>query len=432
MAKIIIHAFEAYEVEFERSGKVFDPSQVKALLDGVAASGVTDLVVMSHGWNNDMKEARALYSGWLASLRASVDDPACPVKLAGRKIAFAGVLWPSKRFTDDELIPGGGAASLEDERAELARKIDGLKTLYTTKGERAELAKLKKLLPKLETEASARRAFVDTLRGLVTDGPDEEGDTTAQFFKLPGQEVFEKLATGSGRKKSRPADEGGAAGLGDFFRNAWDAARNVLNCGTYYEMKARAGLVGSLGLHSVLEKLQARSPSVRIHLVGHSFGGRVVASAADGPDHVSKLRISSMTLLQAAFSHNGFAKKFDGKRNGFFRAVLADARIDGPILVTHTKNDKAVGVAYPLASRLNGDDAAGLGDRDDVYGGIGSNGAVKTPESIALKLLPANASYSFAKNKLYNLEAGKFVKSHGDVAGRQVAYATLCAIAGKP
>ena len=29
--------------------------------------------------------------------------------------------------------------------------------------------------------------------------------------------------------------------------------------------------------------------------------------------------------------------------------VLGDRRISGPMLITHTKNDKAVGIAYPLA-----------------------------------------------------------------------------------
>ena len=34
-----------------------------------------------------------------------------------------------------------------------------------------------------------------------------------------------------------------------------------------------------------------------------------------------------------------------------------------------TKNDKAVGLAYPLASRINGDKAAAFGDEHDVFGG---------------------------------------------------------------
>ena len=66
-----------------------------------------------------------------------------------------------------------------------------------------------------------------------------------------------------------------------------------------------------------------------------------------------------------------------------FRTVLQDRRISGPLLVTHTKNDRAVGVAYPLASRIANDAAAALGDENDPYAGLGRNGAQRTPEANA-------------------------------------------------
>jgi len=49
--------------------------------------------------------------------------------------------------------------------------------------------------------------------------------------------------------------------------------------------------------------------------------------------------------------------------------------VAGPILITHTANDKAVGIAYALASRISGQTGAALGDATDVFGGIGRNGA---------------------------------------------------------
>ncbi|MGA8557898.1 MAG: hypothetical protein WB685_00530, partial [Pseudolabrys sp.] len=53
-------------------------------------------------------------------------------------------------------------------------------------------------------------------------------------------------------------------------------------------------------------------------------------------------------------------------------------------------NDKAVGIAYAIASRLSFDNANALGDENDVYGGIGRNGAVKmkTAEFIRGTLVP--------------------------------------------
>ncbi len=66
---------------------------------------------------------------------------------------------------------------------------------------------------------------------------------------------------------------------------------------------------------------------------------------------------------------------------------MTGAKVNGPILITHTKNDKAVGIAYPLASRINGVKTAALGDENDPYGGIGRNGAQKTPEAVVGELL---------------------------------------------
>ena len=59
-----------------------------------------------------------------------------------------------------------------------------------------------------------------------------------------------------------------------------------------------------------------------------------------------------MTLLQGAFSHNGFASKFDGSNDGGFRQVVAQKKVRGPILITHTRNDKAVGIALDAGINL--------------------------------------------------------------------------------
>ena len=133
-----------------------------------------------------------------------------------------------------------------------------------------------------------------------------------------------------------------------------------------------------------------------------------------------------MSLLQTAFSHNGFSKRM----NGFFRSVVDRKRVKGPILVTHTKNDKAVGVAYPLASRINGDKTAAFGDENDVFGGMGRNGAqqMEAGETVPGRLLAVGASYAFQAGKFFNLEASEFIKGHGDVTGKEVAHAIRRAI----
>jgi hypothetical protein len=60
-----------------------------------------------------------------------------------------------------------------------------------------------------------------------------------------------------------------------------------------------------------------------MHLVGHSFGGRLVAAAVAGTDDASVLKVASMSLLQGAFSHYAFSGNWDGKgAKGFFRRVI--------------------------------------------------------------------------------------------------------------
>jgi hypothetical protein len=204
------------------------------------------------------------------------------------------------------------------------------------------------------------------------------------------------------------------------------AARRIANFATYYQMKSRAGTVGSTGAATLLKRLRAVKPDLRLHLVGHSFGGRLVTAAAHGlPDNTDRI---SMSLLQAAFSHNGLSGGYgDRKDKGFFRAVIDQKRICGPIIITHTTNDRAVGIAYPLASRIAGQNAAALGDQNDPYGGMGRNGAQNTVEAdnVAVMGLPGTR-YSFSSGRVHNIHAD-LITDHGDIRRIEVAYAVLCA-----
>ena len=83
-----------------------------------------------------------------------------------------------------------------------------------------------------------------------------------------------------------------------------------------------------------------------------------------------------------------------------------------------------------MASRLSGDQAAALGDKNDKFGGLGRNGAQKmeTGETTDGVLLDTDGGYTFAAGRFFNLEASKFIAGHSDVRGRQVAYAIRCAV----
>jgi hypothetical protein len=144
--------------------------------------------------------------------------------------------------------------------------------------------------------------------------------------------------------------------------------------------------------------------------------------------------VDSLSLLQAAFSHHAFSGKYGDGKQGFFRRVVSDTCVRGPTIITHTRNDRAVGLAYALASRMAGQDASAIGDRDDPYGGLGSNGARDTAEAVDAPALAAGGagthySPAIGSSRIHNLLAARFVSGHSDIANDAVAYAILNAVA---
>jgi hypothetical protein len=296
-------------------------------------------------------------------------------------------------------------------------------------------------LPKLEDSPAARGEFADLLRStLPTTEKSSDVDGAGAFRSLPGREVMDQLAKPlpaallpqTGKPGPAAGVGGGPAGhtvgLGQFFGGIKAGALNLLNYTTYYQMKERAGNVGRDGLHAVLKLVQSQAP-LKMHLVGHSFGGRVVTAAAAGADGPRDLTVSTLTLLQAAFSHYGFSDNYDGTQAGFFRRVLTNKAVTGPILISHSVKDSAVGTMYPLASMLARQVGRALGDATDKYGGMGRNGAQKTPEASAGPLLSVGGKYKFAPGKIFNLNGDAVIQDHSDISHAEVAYALLQAIA---
>lgn len=438
-----------FEIEFDKEGELHTRDALDEAIDFVRNDSIADLIVFSHGWNNDKADARKLYEAFLASVDGVLSGGFL-ASADNRKLAFLGVYWPSKKFTDRELIPGGTAGLGDGEGGtDLLELLDSLKTEPVLLGQEDAvdaaqvdaLDRAKELVPTLETDKAARYEFVEKLRSILSPADAHPDDGSDRFFSRPPEDLFAEAAApvlpmneeagdsgGAASSFGDFGDDGGVASVGDLFAGFMAAGRRLLNFTTYYRMKARAGTVGTKGLALVLARMGPEAPSARLHLVGHSFGARVVTAAVHGLQAGS--HVDSLSLLQAAFSHNAFAENFDGTNDGFFRSVVTDHKVRGPVIITHTRNDKAVGIAYPLASRIAGQNAAGLGDRDDPYGGLGRNGAVATPEAVDNVLQAVGFKYDFAGSVLYNLRADQFVTNHGAVTGDEVAYSVLSAVVG--
>jgi len=420
-----IAGFPYLEVEFDKNGALVDASMTQQLAAFVSAHSVSDLLVISHGWNNDMAEARDLYKRFFARTREVLDTlPA----LKNRKFAVLGVLWPSKKFAEQTLIPGGAAGlHSQVDISQIKAQLQALKGFFDDPQADAILQKATALVDSLEDKASSRKEFVNLLRALLPGPDSQDKESPEEFFRISGDELMDRLSKPVDQDDDEPGMlHGGAAGLCDLFGGLLSGARNLLNYTTYYQMKERAGAIGQGGLNPQLVQLQHRFPALKIHLIGHSFGGRLVTATAAGPDVLPDFRPASMTLLQAAFSHFGFARDYDHHQsNGLFRRVMASSLVSGPVLVTCTGNDTAVGVMYAIASRIKNQVASAVGDKNDIYGGMGRNGA----EASEGKLLNLGVPYQFEAGKLYNLNADALIKDHSDICKKEVAYALLSAIA---
>src|SRR5574341_685491 len=161
-----------YDIEFTKTGLVYDEAQVQRLLHDVPQ--LTDLFVLSHGWNNDRAEANELYAKFFDSV-TRVMDTGTVSGLDDRTFGALRIYWPSKKFADAELIPGGGAASATQANDDaLVQLLERMKLDPVRLGgsdidpvRSAQLDAVQALVPLLETDPEARRNFVFRLRAIL-------------------------------------------------------------------------------------------------------------------------------------------------------------------------------------------------------------------------------------------------------------------------
>jgi len=141
-------------------------------------------------------------------------------------------------------------------------------------------------------------------------------------------------------------------------------------------------------------------------------------------------KISNLTLLEGAFSHNALSVDPDGPINGAYRSVIDNAKVAGRIAAAHSDHDAAVWIAYPLASRVFRDSyslrlAAGplgkvLGGPTDRYGAMGANGPQNLP-GVSHSIF-TGTSLPGLNRGVYALDCTSFVASHSDVWKQGSAY----------
>ena len=378
-------------------------------------------------------------------MKKLLDDPTIR-KPHPALIDTVGVIWPSMRWAD-EAVPIGAtaaAAGLGGPPSD-AELVLALKDVFTEPVQKQALDEMATLLVSRPTGDEPLARFQALMRQLDTrilggetpaqanaaDAPEDNGERCG-LLESPPREVFTRFA----ELARPPADEGGAAGLRDVLGAIWDGAKETLRTATYWQMKRRAGVVDMRGVGPLIGRICRERPDLRVHLLGHSFGGRVVAFALAGlpPDALSsKSPVKSVALLQGAFSHFAFAPMLphDPARGGALKGVAS--RVDGPLIVTHSVHDYAVGRYYPAASFSARDDSAKLSDPLYRWRAMGDDGAQSVGAANNL-LGPVRTRYAFSAGEFINLNGDNVIKklepisgAHGDIISPQIAWATLAA-----
>ncbi|MFF7563407.1 serine-threonine protein kinase [Streptomyces pseudovenezuelae] len=422
-----------WELTFDADGDP-DAGRRDRLLAEVTDRGVRDLVVLAHGWNSDRSAATRLCSRFFEPF---------PVLAPTARLGYAGVVWPSMRFSDEPIpdFPRAVAAELpprpvldKDTRHALletfpgrATVIDRLARLLDQQSredaELEEFGRLVRLLVEVVPPGPQALFAADTLaEGVPQDEPDILAGSTATVCEQFAQAI------------TRLEDPDGARGF--TIPDPWDGAHELLRQGTYYAMKRRAGTVGERGLGRVIGQLAAKAPGVRVHLVGHSFGARLVSFALRGlPEGVHTVK--SVTLLQGAFSHYAFAARLphDPRAGGVLQGQ--QNRVDGPLVCCYSSHDSALGTLYPLASRMAGDAQGvaefGIGQvLGAKWGAMGHDGVQAVPGTPSLKL--AEAFTRLPAKGCVNVDAAAVVRrggppagAHSDICHRELARLVLAA-----
>ena len=127
---------------------------------------------------------------------------------------------------------------------------------------------------------------------------------------------------------------------------------------------------------------------------------------------------------------------------GYFRPVVTKSVVAGPIVVTTSQFDKAVGTWYPRAAaparQVDFDVTAQKLPKYGAIGTFGINGPGLNPEQAELSE-DITFDYKLAAGHIYNLRGDKVIKTgggfsgaHSDIAHPQVGHAFWEAVLATP
>jgi len=462
-----------YVMPFDAAGRSKAPATRAHLLETVRRESFTNIFLFSHGWNNDWRAATARYEAFFDEFRRvrAAHSPDAP---SAFKPLLIGVFWPSTSLVlpwerAPRFAAAGAAGSAEARRAavhqfdaradELDQCVDALASEVPA-AQRGRFYELVGATSLDAAEVTELATMVAPTLGALDDAVEQQDDpdgTDSAASELAeawasGARVLEQLESPrTSRDEDDDDDFGVARPDGSADPEADSVAprpaglvrsldpRNVLRMATVWKMKDRAGTVGFHGVGPLLRELLAAAATDggrgRVHLIGHSYGAKVVMSALASAPVPRPVR--SALLLQPAFSHLAFAARVPGANHpGGYRVTLD--RIEQPILATFSPHDVALRRTFHLAVRRRAD----LGEariaalhnaapsRFAALGGFGPGGMDETEARIT-KIPETGASYDpllAADGKVIGLDGTGVINGHGDIVRAETAWALLAQV----
>ncbi|AFZ57908.1 hypothetical protein H6G54_18895 [Anabaena cylindrica FACHB-243] len=421
--KVVGTSLEYYLICIDEKGKESSEDGEllsQKLLDVLGKEPITDVFVMSHGWQGDVPAAKKQYQHWIAAMAAATDDiQNLKQKRHGFLPLLIGLHWPSKPWGNENLDAPPAFDTEDDSLNQLIEEY--AHQVSDTEATREALrvifaAGFEYDTPPEQLPPEVRAAYQVLIHEASSSNVGEENSEweESEPLNIDPDSVYEASLTEVEESSEI------SFGIGDSIAKGWDKFLNVPRLLSFWKMKDLARQIGQTSGFDLLTKMQQVADSnVRFHLMGHSFGTIVVSAIIAGTNENNQLvrPIDSLALIQGAVSLWSYSAKVPFRNNlqGYFYPIVRDRKVKGPIITTQSSEDTAVKNAYPAAGTLG---MAGGQDIDfDVttpkypgVGGIGVYGIQGEGLDITnIDMLSKTEVYDFQPGKIYNLESSKYI-----------------------
>jgi hypothetical protein len=420
-----------YIVPFDKAGRGEAPRTRDHLLQAVRAGGYTDVFLFCHGWNNDWEAASGRYAHFLDGYVDLRRDHGLTYSRTFRPLLI-GVIWPSTALVmpwEEGPQFAAGGVQADAEIGQERREIQEIAALLAP----GDVDRFYALAQRgADLDRADARQLARMLLPLYDSATDQElPSATGSLSPAELVDLWQAAATSartpstSGEFGFAADDEDATGGVGATpqaaggFLDMLDP-RNIVRSATVLLMKDRAGAVGAHGVGELLREVLDAGPSARMHLIGHSYGCKVVLSAVSY--RAPPRTVDSILLLQPAVSCLCFAEDATGDgRPGGYRVAMD--HVVQPILTTFSKNDVPLTKLFHLAVRRRDDlgeiRIAGLPpSRYAALGGFGPAGCDADCRVIRLRRYPERYDLAAGPGapRIVALNGDSDIKGHGDIS----------------